>query len=64
MSIVRPFDKIRHVSKAHGSETLRFASMSFADISDFVKQADNAHRTIQSFSFPHKVEDSPFTVTL
>jgi hypothetical protein len=33
-------------------ETPRFASMSFADASDFIKQADNAHRTVQSFSFP------------
>jgi hypothetical protein len=26
--------------------------MSFADTSDFIKQADNAHRPVQLFSFP------------
>ncbi len=44
-------------------ETPRFAPIGFANVSDFIKWADNAHRTVQPFSFPHLVEDSPLTVT-
>jgi hypothetical protein len=29
--------------------------MGIADMSNFIEQADNAHKTIQSLSFPHQV---------
>ncbi len=43
--------------------TLKFAPMSFADPSDFIKRADNTNRIIQSLSFSQKADDVLSNVT-